>query len=213
MMGKRVAVIGGGASGIFCAIFCAIKSCHVDIFEQNKKCAKKILVSGNGRCNITNKHISSGDYFSDNPTFVEDSISGFGFKEFERFGLSIGLLLDIKDDGRVYPLSNEAKSVALLFEEYAKSLGVVFHTDTRVTDIKKLMNDYDCVVVATGSEAATHLGGNRDGYEFAKEYGHNIVQTYPSLVQFHIESSAIKKMSGVKVDGEVTLFLNHQKDL
>ena len=71
---KKVAIIGAGASGILCAIFCAKASCRVEIFEQNDKCAKKILVSGNGRCNITNKNLSSKDYFSDNPSFVEAEI-------------------------------------------------------------------------------------------------------------------------------------------
>ncbi len=209
---KKIAIIGGGASGLLCAIFCAKESSKVEIFEQNQRCAKKILVSGNGRCNITNTNISQDDFFSDNSSFVNDSLNHFGFKEFEKFALSVGLLLDIKDDGRVYPLSNEAKSVAKILQEYAKSLGVIFHTDTKITDIKGMMNKYDSVVVATGSEAGTHLGGNSDGQEFAKVYGHNIVQTYPSLVQFHLDSNVAKKMSGAKVDGEVTLFLNHKKD-
>jgi predicted flavoprotein YhiN len=61
---KKVAIIGGGASGLLCAIFCARASCEVDVFEQNSKCAKKILVSGNGRCNITNKNLSAHDFLS-----------------------------------------------------------------------------------------------------------------------------------------------------
>ena len=209
---KNVAIVGGGASGLLCAIFCAKESCKVEVFEQNSKCAKKILVSGNGRCNITNTNITQDDFFSENPSFVNDSLNSFGFKEFEKFVNSIGLLLDVKDDGRVYPLSNEAKSVAKILEEYAKSLGVVFHTDKKITDIKELMKKYHSVVVATGSQAGEHLGGNSDGLEFAKVYGHNIIPTYPSLVQFHLDSSVAKKMSGAKVDGEVTLFLNHKKD-
>ncbi|ABB44033.1 HI0933-like protein [Sulfurimonas denitrificans DSM 1251] len=210
---KKVAIIGGGASGLLCAIFCAKERLHVDIFEQNSKCAKKILVSGNGRCNITNTNLTCNDYFSQNPLFMDYALKEFGFLEFEKFCQSIGLLLDIKDDGRVYPLSNEAKSVASLLINYAKNLGVSFHTDTKITDIKKLLSEYDAVVVATGSEAASHLGGNSDGVEFAKEFGHNIVPTYPSLVQLHLDSKIVKKMSGAKVDGEVTLFINSKKEL
>ncbi len=216
---KKVAIVGGGASGLLCAIFCAKSTLnqggqawHVEIFEQNNRCAKKILVSGNGRCNITNIKLSQNDFFGANPSFVNDALKNFGFKEFEKFALEIGLLLDIKEDGRVYPLSNEAKSVAKLLEEVAKNLGVIFHTDTKITDIKALLKTHDKVVVATGSEAASHLGGNSDGHNFAQAFGHTIIPTYPSLVQLHLSSKIAHKMSGAKTFGEVTLFINNKKD-
>ena len=213
MKNKNNAVIGGAASGLVCAIFCAKNGIQVDLYEQNPKCAKKILVSGNGRCNITNTNLTCNDYFSQNPIFMDYALKEFGFKEFEKFCQSIGLLLDVKEDGRVYPLSNEAKSVASLLINYAKNLGVNFYTDTKITDIKKLLNEYNAVVVATGSQAASHLGGNDDGLIFAKETGHNIIPTYPSLVQLHLDSKILKKMSGAKIDGEITLFINNQKEL
>ena len=212
-MAKNIAIIGGGASGLLCAIFCAKSGVKVDIYEQNSRCAKKILVSGNGRCNITNTDLSSNDYFSDNPAFVNDALKEFGFKEFEKFCNSIGLMLDIKDDGRVYPLSNEAKSVAKIFEDYALSLDVSFFKDTKIQNIKELQKKYDSVVVATGSQAASHLGGNTDGHEFAKEFGHNIVQTYPSLVQLHLNSKIATKMAGAKLNAEVTLLVHSKKEL
>ncbi len=212
-MAKNIAIIGGGASGLLCAIFCAKSGVKVDIYEQNSKCAKKILVSGNGRCNITNTDLSSNDYFSDNPAFVNDALKEFGFKEFEKFCNSIGLMLDVKDDGRVYPLSNEAKSVAKIFEDYALSLDISFFKDTKIQNIKELQKKYDSVVVATGSQAASHLGGNTDGHEFAKEFGHNIVQTYPSLVQLHLNSKIATKMAGAKLNAEVTLLVNSKKEL
>jgi len=221
-MAKRVAIIGAGASGLLCSIQCAKKDWYVDIYEQNSKCAKKILVSGNGRCNITNISTCQDDYFSENPSFVNDALDNFTFEKFEKFCSSIGLLLETKDDGKVYPLSNEAKSVATLLINYALNLGVNFHHDTKINDIKKLINEYDAVVVATGSEAASHLGGNKDGQEFASIFGHNIIPTYPSLVQLELNNSqhpkstssqqltAHAKMSGSKIDGEVTLLINNK---
>ncbi|MEA2100818.1 MAG: NAD(P)/FAD-dependent oxidoreductase [Campylobacterota bacterium] len=207
----KIAIIGAGASGLLCAIECAKSSkCEVNIFEQNSKCAKKILVSGNGKCNITNISTTQNDYFSQNPSFVNYALENFNFYQFEKFCFSIGLLLETKDDGKVYPLSDEAKSVASLFINYAKNLGVKFHTDSKITDIKKLINCYDKVVIATGSEAASHLGGNDDGQRFAKECGHNIIPTYPSLVQLKLEGSNFAKMSGVKIDGEVTILINNK---
>jgi len=209
---KKVAIIGAGASGLICSIFCAKKSLHVNVFEQNEKCGKKILASGNGRCNITNKNLHVNDYFSDNPLFVKDAIENFGFEEFKDFAMSIGLLLDVKDDGRAYPLSNEAKSVVALLVNHAKNLGVNIYTDKKIDNIKELLSKYDAVVVATGSQAAEHLGGNSDGQIFAEEFSHNIVPTYPSLVQFHLNSSIAPKMAGSKIDAEVTLLINHKKD-
>ena len=212
-MSKRVAIIGAGASGLLCAIECAKGSCEVDIFEQNEKCAKKILVSGNGRCNITNKNLSVHDYFGENPHFAKDAIESFGYKEFASFASSFGLILNTLEDGRAYPLSNESKSVASLLITYATNLGAKIHTDNKIKNIKELLKNYDAVVVATGSSAAEHLGGCSDGYEFAKEFGHNIIATYPSLVQLHLVSAIAHKMSGVKTEGEVTLLVNNKKDI
>jgi len=212
-MSKRVAIIGAGASGLLCAIECAKGFCEVDVFEQNEKCAKKILVSGNGRCNITNKNLSVHDYFGQNPHFTKDAIESFGYKEFTSFASSFGLILNTLEDGRTYPLSNESKSVASLLITYATNLGAKIHTNNKIKNIKELLKNYDAVVVATGSNAAEHLGGCRDGYEFAKEFGHNIIATYPSLVQLHLDSSIAHKMGGVKTQGEVTLLVNNKKDI
>ena len=211
-MAKKIAIVGAGASGLFTAIFCAKKGLKVDIFEQNTKPAKKILVSGNGRCNISNKNLSVNNYLGENPSFVSYALSQFGFAEFERFCKEIGLLLNVLPDGRAYPLSNEAKSVAKIFEEYATSLGVVFHNATKIENVKELQEKYDAVVIATGSRAAEHLGGNSDGEIFAVELGHTITPAYPSLVQLHLHSKTAPKMSGSKLNAEVTLLINGQKE-
>ena len=207
-----VAIIGAGASGLMSALLCAKKGLKVDIFEQNEKCGKKILVSGNGRCNISNKNLKPSDYFSNNPSFIEYSLEQFGFSKFEKFINSLGLLLDVKEDGRAYPLSNEAKSVVNILVESAKSLGVTFHTNKKIDSLFELTKNYDKVIVATGSRAASHLGGNSDGEKFALELGHNIVDAYPSLVQLHLNSTIAPKMSGAKVEAEVTLFINGIKE-
>lgn len=208
---KKVAIIGAGASGLMCAIECAKNSCHVDLFEQNDKVGKKILVSGNGRCNIINTNISPRDYFSHNSSFVEDALNTFNYKKFEKFCDSIGLVLDAKEDGKVYPLSNEAKSVVAILTQTALSNGVNIINDKKIDDIKAILEKYDAVVIATGSEAASHLGGCADGLEFAKAMGHNIIPTYPSLVQLELSNTLHVKMSGSKVLGEVTLMINNQK--
>ena len=113
----KIAIIGGGASGIMAAITAKRlnKNIQIDIFDANRSIGKKILASGNGRCNISNTSISSKNYLGESPTFVDFALKEFDFKAFEKFCKTIGLLLDIKDSGKVYPLSNEAKSVTNLF--------------------------------------------------------------------------------------------------
>ncbi len=208
---KKISIIGAGASGLLCAIFCARKSLQVDLYEQNSKLGKKILVSGNGRCNITNTKLSSENYFSNKPSFVKYALDRFGYKEFSEFCNSIGLALDVKDDAKVYPLSNEAKSVVTLLESEAKRLGVNIFTDTKITDIKALLKNSSAVVIATGSQAASHLGGNDDGLEFAKIYGHKIQPSYPSLVQFEVKHKIFKKMAGAKVSAGAKLIINNKQ--
>ncbi|MBA1437736.1 MAG: NAD(P)/FAD-dependent oxidoreductase [Epsilonproteobacteria bacterium] len=207
----KVAIIGAGASGLLCAIECAKSGVEVDLYEQNNKPAKKILVSGNGRCNISNTSLDAADFFSQNPNFVEYAIKTFNFKAFEKMMLTLGLPLTALEDGRAYPLSNEAKSVANILVQSAKNFGANLITEHKVNSLSELKN-YDAVVVATGSETASHLGGCDDGYKFAKELGHNIIPTYPSLVQLELDSPYPKKMSGAKVEGEVSLHINGIKE-
>ncbi len=211
-MQKRVAIVGAGASGLLCAIVCAQAGIAVDIYEQNAKPAKKILVSGNGRCNISNTNLSVEDYFGEDPAFVAYALEQFGFEKFQKFMASLGLILNTLEDGRAYPLSNEAKSVAALLQSTAQTLGVSFHLGEKITNLQALFDSHNAVVVATGSQAAQHLGGNNDAAHFAKMYGHTIVPTYPSLVQLELPSKIAHTMSGTKIVAEVSLLVNGQKE-
>ena len=103
--------------------------------------------------------------------------------------------------------------MAKIFEDRAANLGVIFHTDAKISDIKEMTKKYDAVVVATGSRAAEHLGGNADGEAFAKEFGHNVLPAYPSLVQLRLKSGVARKMSGAKLSSKATLFINRKKDV
>ena len=114
----KIAIIGAGAAGIIAAITAKRlnKNLHIDLFDANKGIGKKILASGNGRCNISNSKVTSKNYIGENPDFTSFALKEFDFKAFEKFCKSVGLLLDIKPSGKVYPLSNEAKSVTNLLE-------------------------------------------------------------------------------------------------
>ncbi|MDP3291050.1 MAG: NAD(P)/FAD-dependent oxidoreductase [Sulfuricurvum sp.] len=216
---KKIAIIGGGASGLMAALFAARNGAAVTIYEHNSSVGKKILASGNGRCNIINTSASADDYAGADTQFVTYPLKQLGFHYFEKFCHSIGLLLDIKEDGRCYPLSNEAKSVLIALKSAVSEAGVKIITESKVTAITKndsLFNvqtdqdkqSYNNVLIATGSQAAPQLGATADGYSFARVFGHEILPTYPSLVQLHLNSRNHHKMAGVKTTAEVTLIID-----
>ena len=216
---NKVAIIGGGAAGLMAALTAAKSGADVTIYEHNKSVGKKILASGNGRCNIINTTAFVDDYFGADPGFAAFCLGQMPFASFEKFCHSIGLLLDIKEDGRCYPLSNEAKSVLLAFKSAVEEAGVKIITEKKVSSISKKEKQfvvetdgetarYEKVLIATGSEAAPQLGATGDGYAFAQAFGHAIEPPYPSLVQLHIDSAIHPKMAGVKTVAEVTLYLN-----
>ena len=132
---NTVAIIGGGAAGLMAALTASKAGATVTVYEHNKSVGKKILASGNGRCNIINTTAFSSDYFGTSPQFVTYALETMPFQSFERFCLSLGLLLDIKDDGRCYPLSNEAKSVVNAFSTAIKQTSINVLTEAYVTNI------------------------------------------------------------------------------
>jgi hypothetical protein len=221
-LNHKIAIIGGGASGLMAAITAARLGGNVTVYEHNSSVGKKILASGNGRCNIINTTTTADDYFGTDPHFTTYALEQLPFIDFINFCHSIGLLLDIKDDGRCYPLSNEAKAVLYALSSAAKDAGVKILPDKKVTHISK-ENDsfvvhtdhekmkYDRVLIATGSQAAPQLGSRDDGYHFGTAFGHTIAPTYPSLVQLHLNSKIHHKMAGVKTFAEVTLYINNKE--
>ena len=220
---KKVAIIGAGAAGLTASIILARNNIKVDLFEQNTKNAKKILVSGNGHCNISNKSLSKSNYISENPKFVEAILKRFGYHELEHFMNSIGILFFAQEDGRVFPLSYEAKSVVTAYEEALSLLNVTIFNDCRIQSIQKeryfsltckakTFEDYDMVIVATGLLAYPQLGANADGLGFASAHGHTLIPTYPSLVGLHLDTTVHEELAGVKIEGKVTVLIDGFKE-
>ena len=196
------------------------KNLQIDLFDANKSIGKKILASGNGRCNISNSNITSKNYIGENPDFINYALKEFDFKAFEKFCKSIGLLLDIKESGKVYPLSNEAKSVTNLLELALQELDVRDFLETFINDIEKEgekfvirtdekeFKDYDKVLISNGLGAAPQLNASEIGLDFASKFGHSYNPTYPSLVGLKTENTHNGKLQGVKKECNVSLFVN-----
>ncbi len=216
-----VLIIGAGASGLVSAIILARRGKRVAILEKNSKIGKKLLATGNGRCNITNRKITLDRFHSKNHKFIERVLDRYSYNSIEKFFNSIGLLLTEEKDGKVFPMSLQALSVVELLEYECKRLGVDIFCNSRVESIKKFKNRYRVefnssslesknLIIATGNISAPQLGGVDDGLEFAKSFGHSIITPYPSLVQLTSTMANLKRLSGVKIYSRVTLKLKNR---
>ncbi len=217
----NIAIIGAGASGLFCALCLAKKGFLVTVFEKNNKPGKKLAATGNGKCNISNTNISLANYFSSNPSFSKYALEHFGFEKFSKFCDEIGLNLTTNENGKTYPSSLQASSVVEILYQEALFYGAIFHFSTYIEDLtfeKKAkiiahntQYEFDKVILATGSIAMEKLGGTNSGYELAKKLGHSIIEPFPSLVQLTSHNKEIHFLSGVKTEVAITIFINNQR--
>ena len=212
-------IIGAGAAGLCAAITSARAGHTVTLLEQNNKIGKKILVSGNGKCNIDNKYINTNRFHSQNPSFIDEVLSDYHFEAVEKFFTSIGLELVEGKEGKMFPMSLQASSVVELLEYEDKRAGVQILCDCAVTSIAKDANTFtletvqgtktcEKLLLASGSPAAPQLGGSNSGYTFATKMGHTLIPRHPSLVQLCSEEAWVKACAGVKVAGLAKLYAN-----
>ncbi len=216
---SEIIIVGGGAAGLAAAVLCARNGLDVTLLEQNDRLGKKILVSGNGKCNIGNRTISPKRFHSQNPAFVKKVLDGYDAKVIETFFHSIGLELVEGKEGKLFPMSMQAASVVELLEYAAQEAGVKIVCSCAVNRIDRVDNhftletsqgDYKTktLLLASGSVAAPKLGGSSSGYAFATRMGHTLVPRHPSLVQLVSEERWVKQCAGVKLPGVATLFAN-----
>jgi len=216
---SKCVVIGGGPSGIIAAISAARDGYGVTLLEKKSELGKKIIVSGNGRCNLSNTEVSWENYHGKHPKFVASVMSRVSEKDTIQFFHSLGLETKIEDKGRIFPISDQSESVldVLLFE--LESLKVKVLYKSKVTQIKKEGSSFfiklfngkmmraEKVIIATGGKTYPSFGSTGDGYGFAKNFGHTIEEVYP--VSSGVEVSPlykplVNKLQGVKVEAGVT---------
>ncbi len=208
---KKVAVVGGGASGLVGAIAAArTKNVSVSLFEKKDSLGKKILATGNGRCNLTNMDISGAHYFGKNSSFVDGIFAQFGLTDTLDFFASLGLMTRV-EDGRVYPYSNQAVSVTDVLIAELSRLGVNIKNHTEITSIKPhkcgfMLNGeyFDRVLLSTGG-LASNLGQS-NGFDILKKLGHTIVKPYPCLCGLKVFSGMPKTLAGVRVPARVSFY-------
>ena len=221
MLGKTdVAVIGGGASGIAAAIFAARGGADVYICERLPRVGKKILAAGNGRCNLSNAHLSPERYRGD-IGFVSHALNLFGLSEMFDFFESVGLPCTELENGKLFPQSLQASSVLDLLRAECERLKIKEITDFFVTSIKKenggfrIVSEDDeifakKVIVACGGMASPKFGTDGNGYNLLKKFGHTVSELHPALLQIKTEKPR-KALKGIKHVGKATLICGGRK--
>lgn len=213
----RIAVIGGGASGLMAAIAAKCGNNKVTIYERSKRVGRKLLATGNGRCNMTNTGAAEGNYYGTDPGFVKNVIDRFWVKETLDFFTEIGVLWKEEKDGKVYPYCDSASAVLDVLRHRTECAGVLCECGFDVKSVKKSGNtflveaydgrrgEFDRVIIAAGGKAAPALGSNGSGYELLKSFGHSITGLSPSLVQIKTETDTVKKLKGIKLNARLSI--------
>lgn len=214
-MKQQVIVVGGGASGLTAAIVAARSGASVAIMEHTSKPGKKLLSTGNGKCNITNLEQFDGAYRSSNPEFIKRARKNVTVDETLQFFRDLGIVLTDRN-GYVYPYAGQASAVldALLTE--LDDLGIQLITDCQVTGIKPDLTvmtsigkrKADAVILSAGSMAAPKTGSDGSGYDLAKALGHRIIPPLPALVQLRCREKWYKQAAGVRTEAAITLKLD-----
>ena len=216
MIRYEVAILGAGASGLVTSILLARAGVKVILIERQSRGGKKILASGNGRCNITNKNISKANFYARNSELIDNLIRDFSLTDIREFFKTLGLEIVFNQDGRAFPKSLSASSVLELLEAEVKRLNIDTIYEAKELKVSKGFKinigkkelQASKLILATGSLAAPQLGGNSSGLEIAKSFGHTIIEPLPALVPLESSAKITKALQGVKVEARVKLFVN-----
>lgn len=208
-----IIIIGAGASGIVTAINAKNENNRVILLEKNDRIGKKLLATGNGRCNYTNMNLSEKNYSS--PDFVKRTLGDFSNEDLINYFRILGLESTL-DGNRVYPISLKANSVLNILIYWLEKKGIEVKTKSQVKEIKKTKKGYevitneetlsaDVVVAAFGGKAMPASGSDGVSFEILKKMGIRVTDLKPALTQLKLESKYLKHLSGTKVIGRARL--------
>ncbi len=213
----KIAIIGGGASGMIAAVFAARDAGgeNVVLCEAQSRVGRKLLATGNGRCNLTNLQASAADYYTDSPKLLESIFQSFDAAKTIDFFRSIGIESFEEAEGRAYPMSEQAASVLDMLRFEIERLNIACITEARVSEIKRLSDGFliNCgekikckkVIIACGGTAAPNLGGCSDGIKLLEALGLASEKTYPALTQIKINSPYSGALKGNRAECVITL--------
>lgn len=223
-----IVIVGGGASGLTAAIFAARKApgAAICILERLDRVGKKLLTTGNGRCNITNRDQSPERYHTAAPATARQVLAAFPLEKTQAFFEDLGLLLTFDENGRAYPYSLQASAVLDALRAEAEALGVSVRCGVFVTGIRRsgegfvltIRQDEEesrlfCrrVILAAGGSAAPKLGSDGNGCRLLAGLGHPILSQTPAIVQLKTDTTWTRPLKGVKIQGRATLYITGKR--
>lgn len=214
---KTVGVIGGGAAGMTAAIAAAEHGAKVTILEANDRLGKKILSTGNGKCNLGNEKLGPEEYYTGEPALLKRLLEWFSTDDTVDFFQRLGLLVKSRNGG-LYPVSEQASSVLDVLRFEVSALGIEVVTGCRAERIERDEGSgriqvqgagkgfsFDSVILACGGRAAPKTGSDGSGYRLAERLGHSLVPTVPALVQLKCREDFFKSIAGVRAEAELTM--------
>ncbi len=212
-------IVGGGASGLAAAVFCAQKlgGERVLVLEKGPRVGKKLLSTGNGTCNLSNVAAAPPYYHGEDPAFVKAALERFSPRDAIAFFESIGVACTVRENGRVYPRCEQAGAVLDCLRLTLDTLGVAVRCDTAVTAIIKEKDGFAVktaaetvaakhVMLAVGGAASPSLGGSADGYRLAS--AHRKTPLFPAIVQVKTDTAFVRAMKGLRADAAVAFVLD-----
>lgn len=215
----KIAIIGGGASGIAAAIYakriCGSKN-SVTVFERSDRVLKKLLATGNGRCNLSNTDISSANYFSHTPEKIAEILSCCSAAEERQFFESLGILF-CEENGRIYPYSRRANAVSDAMRAECEHLGVKLRTNAYIDKITVknpgfiLMGEFfDKVIISCGGMSAPSFGTDGNSFRLLKSLGHTITPLCYALSPVKVREN-VKQLKGIRAHCNVSLIEKGEK--
>ena len=216
----QIIVIGGGAAGLMAAIMAARNHGEVTVLEQNEVPGRKILATGNGKCNLTNVRQEPSCYRSDHPEFPWKVVNTFPLKSTLQLFTSLGLYTKNKNGG-LYPYSEQAAAVRDVLMMEARHLKVKLKTREHVIGIARDSGRFqiqtetytytaDKVILAAGGHVSSVTGSCEDGFKLAESLGHHIISPLPALVGLKGVGNYFHKWSGVRFEAAVSLYIDEE---
>ncbi|MBR1852347.1 MAG: aminoacetone oxidase family FAD-binding enzyme [Lachnospiraceae bacterium] len=216
-----IGVIGGGAAGMVAAITAARAGAKVTLLEGGERVGKKLLATGNGKCNLGNRNLSEADYNGADQVWLKRCLEQFGPAETEKFFQDLGLWIKDKN-GYLYPLAEQAAVVVDALRIGLSQVGVDVVTECKVHEIKvshlftvitmqgKTFR-FDRVILACGSKAAPKTGSDGSGYRLVQKLGHRLIPVVPALVQLRCRETFLKEIAGVRAEAKLTVLHGRRK--
>lgn len=218
-------IIGGGASGIMAALVAKDLGKDVAIIEGTDRIGKKILTTGNGRCNISNNNIASpfNTYHSENNNFFSCCLEKFSVEDTKNLFLTLGLPIAELEKGKLYPQSLQASSVVDILKLSLEEKNIPVYNNCKVKSIhkdKKFIlstgnEDFDLftcgkLILACGGKSAVKTGSDGSGFTLAKSLGHSIINPLPAIVQLKLNYPHLKALAGIKFNGKASVLINNK---